>query len=212
MSPVRRDVKLAVLGGTAAVVLAGGSTVAMAAASGAFGPGNHPGPAYRHPAGQAAACTAPPLPGSVVDVTLTDMGARMGVSRSGGMMRNGYGPLMGGWAPGTMSVQVSPANVPAGTVSLRVTNVGAMTHELVVLPLAGTARPGQRAVGSDGTVSEAGSLGEASDNCGADEGDGILTGGTGWATLQLKPGRYELVCNLPGHYAAGMYAELEVTS
>ena len=29
-------------------------------------------------------------------------------------------------------------------------------------------------------------------------------------TLALKPGRYELVCNLPGHYAAGMHGELDV--
>ena len=25
-----------------------------------------------------------------------------------------------------------------------------------------------------------------------------------------RPGRYELVCNYPGHYRAGMYAELGV--
>jgi len=30
-------------------------------------------------------------------------------------------------------------------------------------------------------------------------------------TMVLKPGRYEVLCNLPGHYAAGMYAELDVT-
>jgi len=27
----------------------------------------------------------------------------------------------------------------------------------------------------------------------------------------LAAGRYELLCNLPGHYAAGMYTELDVT-
>lgn len=212
---MRRNVKLAVLGGAAVVVLAGGSTVAMAAASGGFG-GTHRGPAYRYPAGQAAACTAPALPGSVVDVTVADMGAHMGPGWRGGMMgnRHGYGPMMGGgWGPaGTMTVQVSPTSVTAGTVSLRVTNVGALTHELVVLPLTGDARPGQRAVGSDGTVDETGSLGEASHNCGADDGDGIQPDGVGWTTLQLTPGRYELVCNLPGHYAAGMYTELDVAT
>jgi uncharacterized cupredoxin-like copper-binding protein len=30
-------------------------------------------------------------------------------------------------------------------------------------------------------------------------------------TLDLKPGRYELLCNLPHHYAGGMYTELDVT-
>jgi uncharacterized cupredoxin-like copper-binding protein len=47
-------------------------------------------------------------------------------------------------------------------------------------------------------------LGEASNTCSADDGDGILPGGKGWTTLQLAPGRYELLCNLPGHYASGM--------
>jgi uncharacterized cupredoxin-like copper-binding protein len=32
----------------------------------------------------------------------------------------------------------------------------------------------------------------------------------GWVTLALERGRYELVCNMPGHYAAGMHAELDV--
>ncbi len=40
-------------------------------------------------------------------------------------------------------------------------------------------------------------------------GDGIAVGAAGWVTLE--PGRYELVCNLPGHYAAGMYNELDVS-
>jgi uncharacterized cupredoxin-like copper-binding protein len=30
-------------------------------------------------------------------------------------------------------------------------------------------------------------------------------------TITLAPGRYELICNLPGHYAAGDYTELTVT-
>lgn len=33
----------------------------------------------------------------------------------------------------------------------------------------------------------------------------------GWTTLDLPAGRYELICNLPGHYAAGMYTELTVS-
>jgi uncharacterized cupredoxin-like copper-binding protein len=30
-------------------------------------------------------------------------------------------------------------------------------------------------------------------------------------TVTLAPGHYELVCNLPGHYTAGMYTQLDVT-
>ena len=41
-------------------------------------------------------------------------------------------------------------------------------------------------------------------------GDGIAPGTSSWVTLPLAPGRDELVCNLPGHYAAGMYAQITV--
>ena len=31
-----------------------------------------------------------------------------------------------------------------------------------------------------------------------------------WTTLTLNPGRYELLCNIAGHYGSGMYTELDV--
>lgn len=40
---------------------------------------------------------------------------------------------------------------------------------------------------------------------------GIDPGAIGWVTVDLPRGAYELVCNLPGHYAAGMYTELRVS-
>jgi len=55
---------------------------------------------------------------------------------------------------------------------------------------------GQRAVGTDARVDEAGSFGEASRNCGDGAGEGIPAGSAGWVTLTLAPGSYELVCNL----------------
>jgi len=109
-----------------------------------------------------------------------------------------------------MRVLTSTTSAPAGLVSLTVTNTGYLTHELVVLPLAAGQQPGTRTVSSDGKVDETGSVGEASATCRAGEGDGIAAGSTGWVSLHLPAGRYELICNLPGHYAAGMYAELDV--
>jgi len=142
--------------------------------------------------GQAGwACSAPELPGQTVDVALSDMGGMM----TGGRM---------------MSVTATPSTVSAGDVSFRAWNSGMMTHELVVLPLP-AAGPGTRPVGSDGRVSEAGSLGEASRSCGEGSGEGIAPGATGWVTLHLDPGPYELICNLPGHYAMGMFTELDVS-
>ncbi len=95
-------------------------------------------------------------------------------------------------------------------MSLVAQNLGGDVHELVVLPLAAGHAAGARAIGGNDRVSEAGTVGEASRSCGAGAGNGIDPGATGWVTLDLKPGRYELVCNLPGHYRAGMYAELDV--
>jgi uncharacterized cupredoxin-like copper-binding protein len=130
----------------------------------------------------------------MVDVELANMG---------GSRMMGCG-MMGG----TMRVVTSRHDVNAGTVSLRVANVGSLVHELVVLPLANGNQVGSRAVGSDGKVSEYGSRGEASKTCGAGAGDGINPGALGWVTLNLPRGHYELVCNLPDHYASGMYTEL----
>ena len=110
-----------------------------------------------------------------------------------------------------MRIFAIPENVSRGTMSIRVINTGALTHELVVLPLPAGQGIGQRPIGADGKVDEVGSLGEVSRTCGAGPGDGIVAGAAGWTTLNLEPGRYELVCNLPGHYASGMYTELDVT-
>lgn len=198
----------------AVVLLAAGSTVAVAAASGGFGPTGSAG------ADRGVRCPAPRLPGTTVSVRLVDMRAMM-TGRgpmgggSGGMMGGGSGRMMGqgdwrSFRHGMMRVVASPRSVPAGTVSLAVTNAGYLTHELVVLPLAAGQPAGTRIVGADGTVDEAGSRGEASASCTAGSGDGIAAASTGWVTLHLPAGRYELLCNLPGHYAAGMFAELDV--
>jgi uncharacterized cupredoxin-like copper-binding protein len=39
-----------------------------------------------------------------------------------------------------------------------------------------------------------------------------IAGTTGWTTTTLPPGHYELICNIAGHYGAGMYTELDVTA
>jgi hypothetical protein len=209
------DRRLIVGAAVAALVAAAGSTVGVAAASGTFAA--TPTPTLTATAtGPTSDCSVPSLPGTVVDVTLTDMGGRMtGTDGSwGGRMPGGMmgGPMMSGHgaAGAMMRVLVTPDAAAVGTVSLRVRNTGWMTHELVILPLSDGAAVGQRGVGGDGRVDETGSVGEVSRSCGAGAGDGLAAGSTGWTTLQLPAGRYELVCNLPGHYAAGMRALLIV--
>ena len=193
MNRMRLSTRTLIVAGAATVVLAGATTVGWAAAGGAF-----------HDAGTApnGQCSAPTLPGTVVDVTLADVGS---VMRGGGMMGGYYA------VGGTMRILASTNHVPPGIVSLRAANTGSLVHELVVLPLPSGQSAGERAVDAGGRVSEMGSVGEASRACGLGAGDGIDPGAIGWAELHLDPGAYELICNMPGHYAAGMYAELTVS-
>jgi uncharacterized cupredoxin-like copper-binding protein len=189
------------------VALTAASVTAVAATRGGSGP-RLSATGMRHGPLAAVGCQVPAsLPGAQVTVVLADMG--------GGRMGGGYGGwMMGGRSMmrnGPMMLHASRQTMLAGTVSLVAVNHGTRTHELVVLPLAAGAQAGARSIGADNTVDEAGSLGEASNACGVGSGDGITAGAAGWVTLTLTPGRYELVCNLPGHYAAGMYTELDVT-
>ncbi len=176
---------------TAVVLLVG--SVTAAAAWGGLGRSNAAAgrSGWGAMMGGQAAVSVPQLAGTTVHVTAVDMGAMMGGGR--------------------MNLVLDRTSVPAGTVSLVLSNAGWRTHELVVLPLAAGQQVGTRPVGADGTVDESGSLGEASRSDGAGAGDGIQSGAAGWTTIDLPAGRYELICNIPGHYAAGMYAELTVS-
>ena len=186
MKPARASLRLIAAAGVATFVLAGASIFALAISKGAFS---------NRWAGSNTQCSAPNLPGALVQVTLANMGGAMMGAAQGGP---------------TMRIFTNIATVPTGTVSLRVANTGTLVHELVVLPLPAGQRVGHRPIGNDDRVDETGSLGEASRTCGAGRGDGIDPASMTWTTLHLAPGNYELVCNLPGHYAAGMYTELSV--
>lgn len=93
--------------------------------------------------------------------------------------------------------------VPAGPVTFDVTNVGAETHEVVFIKT--DAAPGALPIDptDKSRVLETGSAGETGD---------VDAGKTVSVTLNLAPGRYQLICNQPGHYAAGMYTELTVAT
>jgi uncharacterized cupredoxin-like copper-binding protein len=86
----------------------------------------------------------------------------------------------------------------AGKVRVVLRNGGHMTHELLLLRT-------NRAPGSlhtkHGRVREAASVGEISET---------RAGRSATHTFKLKPGRYLMVCNVKGHYAAGMRGRLTV--
>ena len=181
---------LIALSALAIVLLAAASTLAIGAARRGFDTGNS----------IQTTCTVPNLPGTVVNVSVTNMG---------GPMMGGAG-MGGGVRGGMMRLTADATSVPHGTVSFVATNLGSINHELVILPLPHNQIVGTRPQSGDGKVDETTSIGEASNTCGSGTGDGIAPGASSWTTVTLSPGRYELVCNLPGHYAAGMYTQLTV--
>jgi uncharacterized cupredoxin-like copper-binding protein len=87
--------------------------------------------------------------------------------------------------------------VKAGRVTFDVSNAGKEAHEMVVVR---TDRPAS-ALGHGKRVPETGKVGEAGE---------LASARSKKVTLALKPGHYALICNLPGHYAAGMRHDLTV--
>ncbi len=92
----------------------------------------------------------------------------------------------------------SLTSVRAGKVTFRVRNNGAIEHEFVVLRT--EARHHALPV-KGGTAVEKGLKGELTT---------ISPGQERRLTLNLKPGKYVLICNLLGHYKAGQHAALRV--
>jgi len=104
----------------------------------------------------------------------------------------------------TMGVKLSRATVPAGVVSFKVTNDSTATvHEMIVMYLADPTQP-LPYIDKEMRVDEdkAGDKGEVSE---------LDPGKSGELTVALKPGKYVLICNVPGHFGAGMWAPFEVT-
>lgn len=132
-------------------------------------------------------------------------------TRTGGQaVFNASGMVMGrGMGRAYLSPTTSAA--PAGRVTVTLINAGGQPHELVVLPMSVGQVAGARAVGADAKLSEVGALGEVHPVCPTAAGEGDTpAGGVSQVTLELPAGTYEVVCNLPGHYASGMYATLVV--
>ena len=199
MTAARRPLLVAALV-AAVVALVASAAVAVGAGSGGAIPG---GVGFLSGSSRAA----PSLPGkTVVNVSLTDMGGSM-MGQRNGMMGQRSGMMSGG----PMRLSADQATVPHGTVSFLATNGGSINHEMVILPLPESQTVGARPIGADAKIDEAGSLGDASNTNGKGAGQGVAPGASSWMTVNLAPGQYELVCNLPNHYTAGMYTRLTVT-
>ncbi|MBX6320437.1 MAG: hypothetical protein IRY94_01285 [Rhodospirillaceae bacterium] len=133
----------------------------------------------------------------------TDGGSGMMGPRQPGpqmMPRWGMGP---GMMMGMMSIRIDRAEVKAGAVTFDITNWSrSAVHELAIVPVDGPDAPlpydfSQAQVAED-QVSLIAETEEMKPNASA--------------TLEvtLMPGTYLLICNIPGHYAAGMAVPLTV--
>lgn len=117
-------------------------------------------------------------------------------------MNHGMG-MNGDPATASMGITVDAATVPAGEVTFRVTNASMnMIHEMVVVPLSADGTLPYDATAMMVDEDGAGAIGEVSE---------LDPGATGTVTLHLAAGTYVLICNVPGHYAGGMWTTIMVT-
>jgi uncharacterized cupredoxin-like copper-binding protein len=92
----------------------------------------------------------------------------------------------------------SVKRIAAGRVTFVVRNAGKIPHEFVVLK---TKTPAAKLPVKGGKAVETGKVGAIRT---------FKAGVTKTLTLSLKRGHYALLCNLPGHYKAGQFADFTV--
>ena len=135
---------------------------------------------------------------STVRVSMWDKGANAEMPMGLAYATPGLNP-----AKATMGIKASPNAVKAGEVTFKVKNDSKDTiHEMIVMYLADPTKP-LPYIGNENRVDEdkAGDKGEVSE---------LDPGKSGTLTVDLKPGKYLLICNVPGHYKAGMWTEFTV--
>ena len=104
------------------------------------------------------------------------------------------------------SLTPSVSTVPPGPVTFVVSNAGTITHEFVVIRTDTQAADfhigsfeGEKDRINEDTVGT--NVGETGD---------MEAGLTQSLSLDLRPGHYAFVCNLPGHYGLGMHTDFVV--
>ena len=97
-------------------------------------------------------------------------------------------------------IVVTPGHMSAGAAELVVTNHGPDTHELIIV----RSQRSQLPLRLDGLTVDEDALHEVAIV------EGVDPEGVGRVRLHLAPGRYELFCNMAGHFMAGMHSDLVV--
>ena len=118
-------------------------------------------------------------------------------------------------APKAQSIEIKmgefffdPSNATAkeGPTTIEAPNIGQAEHELVLFK--SDMNPAKLPTEANGAVDE-----EKMDQVAEEAGEipDVEAGKTKSEEFELAPGEYVMFCNLPGHYAAGMYGTLTVT-
>lgn len=97
---------------------------------------------------------------------------------------------------------VAPDSVAAGEITFSTSNDGPSTHEFEIMS-------GADSVDLDSLPIE----NDVADTAGltlVDEVEDVTPGSTAELTVDLAPGTYAVICNLPAHFAQGMHATLTV--
>jgi uncharacterized cupredoxin-like copper-binding protein len=98
------------------------------------------------------------------------------------------------------------ASAQSGPTVIEAPNEGAVEHELVVFKT--NMDPAKLPTEANGEVDE-----EKMDEIAEEAGEiaDVEAGETKSENFKLSPGKYVMFCNLPGHYAQGMYGTITVT-
>jgi uncharacterized cupredoxin-like copper-binding protein len=106
---------------------------------------------------------------------------------------------------GEFYIEVDKVEVDAGTVRFVARNVGQMEHELIVLR---TDLPADQLPYDE--TEETAKEEEAGEVLGEIEPEDLPPGKTAEMTVEMTPGTYVLLCNIPTHYKLGMYRAFRV--
>jgi uncharacterized cupredoxin-like copper-binding protein len=100
-------------------------------------------------------------------------------------------------------ITVAPTSLGAGPAVIEGTNDGTVTHEFEVFEVPDGVDA--NALPADGDAADASGMEVV------DEVEDIAPGTSARVNLDLEPGTYAVICNLPGHYANGMHATFTVS-
>jgi uncharacterized cupredoxin-like copper-binding protein len=137
------------------------------------------------------AATALALLGAVACSSSSSSSSSVGGSGSGGVSATEK----------DFAIDLASSSAPAGSVTFNISNEGPSTHEFVIL---------QTKDAPDALPTKDGKVDESQVTL-VDEQEDIAPSTTATLTTNLDAGSYVIICNLPGHYEAGMHTAFTVS-